>query len=84
MTDVDEDGFGCNSNPFGYSENKRNDILPVGVHLQVVQFVVQYTMPRFDQILRPAVLAHDGVLAFSARATEKLGAVQEPAERWMI
>ncbi|EMS45792.1 RNA polymerase II C-terminal domain phosphatase-like 1 [Triticum urartu] len=29
MTDVNEDGFGSNPNFFGYSENTRNDILPV-------------------------------------------------------
>ncbi|KAM0826058.1 hypothetical protein ACQ4PT_069137 [Festuca glaucescens] len=29
MTDVNEDGFGSNPNLFGYSENTRNDIVPV-------------------------------------------------------
>jgi RNA polymerase II C-terminal domain phosphatase-like 1/2 len=29
MADVNENGFGSNPNLFGYSENMRNDILPV-------------------------------------------------------
>ncbi|CAM0945084.1 unnamed protein product [Alopecurus aequalis] len=39
MTDVNEDGFGSNPNLFGYSENMRNNILPVASTSEESRFI---------------------------------------------